>query len=287
MIYQKNCVHEQFEFRTNKNPNSIAIVACDRSLTYQELNSEANRIANALIELGIKPGDIVALKLERNSFLFSAIIGILKVGAAYLPIDPALPISRIEYIFADSNASFCIDNNTIYNLSKYQKDANPNLEISLDSICYCVYTSGSTGQPKGVLITHRNVINFCNYGLDFIDITRFNRIICTTTIGFDMFVTESLLPLLNGMTVVLANESQAKTQSELNKLIIDKNVEILQTTPSKMKILISNQKERDYLSKLKAIILGGEVLEETLVDELVQYTDAEIFNIYGPTEATV
>ena len=116
MIYQKNCVHEQFEFRTNKNPNSIAIVACDRSLTYQELNSEANRIANALIELGIKPGDIVALKLERNSFLFSAIIGILKVGAAYLPIDPALPISRIEYIFADSNASFCIDNNTIYNL---------------------------------------------------------------------------------------------------------------------------------------------------------------------------
>ncbi len=292
--YSKSkCVHQLFEEQVEKNPDKIAVVACDKTLTYRELNEEANRIANSLINKGVSAGDIVAYKLSRKSCVFSAVMGILKSGAAYLPIDPDYPQDRIDYMLEDSNTKFCITEDNIFELLENKNICNPCVEISSDNICYCIYTSGSTGKPKGVLITHKNVVNYCdnnnnnNTVVNILNAKGCETIVSTTTVGFDIFVTESILPLLNGIKIIFADEKQSKIQHELNELFKTYPADILQTTPSKMKMLISDKSKADYLKALKVVILGGETLEKQLLDEVQMLTDADVYNIYGPTETTV
>ncbi|MBE6784208.1 MAG: amino acid adenylation domain-containing protein [Ruminococcaceae bacterium] len=285
------CVHQLFEEQAEKNPDKVAVVACDKTLTYKELNEEANRIAHSLLEKGIGRGDIVAFMLPRRSYLLSTMIGILKSGVAYMPIDPDYPQDRIEYMLSDSGAKLCVTDKNIFELLDNSNVNNPDAVVYSKDNCYCIYTSGSTGKPKGTLLTHGNVANYVNNNnnnvVHSIIKESYKNIVSVTTVGFDIFVTESLLPLANGMEIVLANEEQAKLQSKLNELIKSTPADVLQTTPTKMKSLIVDKEQLDYLKTIKVIILGGEALEETLVEELQSLTDAEIFNIYGPTEATV
>ncbi len=286
------CVHQLIEEQVAKTPDKVAVVACDKTLTYKALNEEANRIACSLIEKGIGRGDIVAFMLPRRSCLIATMIGILKSGAAYMPIDPDYPQDRIEYMLEDSGAKFCVTTENISELLDNSKVNNPNVSVDSKNNCYCIYTSGSTGKPKGTLLTHSNVANYVdnnnnNNVVHKIIKESYKNIVSVTTVGFDIFVTESLLPLANGMEIVLASEEQAKLQSKLNDLIKVNPADVLQTTPTKMKSLIVDKEQLDYLKTVKVIILGGEALEETLVEELKTLTDVEIFNIYGPTEATV
>ncbi|MBE6784596.1 MAG: hypothetical protein E7536_11410 [Ruminococcaceae bacterium] len=286
------CVHELFEEQVEKNPDKVAVVACDKTLTYKELNEEANKIAHSLIEKGIGRGDIVAFMLPRRSYLIATMIGILKSGAAYMPIDPDYPQDRIDYMLADSNAKLFVTKNNFQELLDNDNVSNPSVDISSNDLCYCIYTSGSTGKPKGTLLKHQCVVNYVNNNnnnnvVHKIIKSDYSRIVSVTTIGFDIFVTESLLPLANGLEILLANEEQSKLQIKLNDLLINCPVDVLQTTPTKMKSLIIDKEKIYYLKTLKVIVLGGETLEETLVEELRTLTDAEIFNIYGPTEATV
>ncbi|MBQ3135946.1 MAG: amino acid adenylation domain-containing protein [Clostridia bacterium] len=285
------CIHELFETQAEKTPDKVAVVAADKSLSYRELNEQANRIAHSLIEKGIGRGDIVGLMLPRKSYLLSALFGILKTGAAYLPIDPDHPEDRIKYMLSDSGAKLCITKDNVDELLSNTKTVNPVNTSESEDICYCIYTSGSTGKPKGTLITHRNVSNYVSanernvfYGITGKDS---NSILSVTTVGFDIFVTESILPLVNGMEIILADEEQSKIQSKLSELIIEHPVDVLQTTPTKMKAFITDKASLDYLKSFKVIILGGEALDSTLVKELKGYTDAKIYNIYGPTETTV
>lgn len=285
------CVHQLFEEQVEKNPDKIAVVACDKTLTYKELNEEANRIAHSLIEKGIGRGDIVAFMLPRRSYLIATMIGVLKSGAAYLPTDPDYPQDRIDYMLADSNVKLFVTKNNFQELLDNDNVSNPSVDISSNDLCYCIYTSGSTGKPKGTLLKHQCVVNYVNNNnnnvVHKIIKSDYRRIVSVTTIGFDIFVTESLLPLANGLEILLANEEQSKLQIKLNDLLINCPVDVLQTTPTKMKSLIIDKEKIYYLKTLKVIVLGGETLEETLVEELRTLTDAEIFNIYGPTEATV
>ena len=286
------CVHQLFEEQVEKNPDKVAVVACDKTLTYKELNEEANRIAHSLIEKGIGRGDIVAFMLPRRSYLITTMLGILKSGAAYMPIDPDYPRERIEYMLEDSGAKFCVTKENICELLSNTNTDNTNVFVDGADNCYCIYTSGSTGKPKGTLLTHSNVANYVNNNnnnnvVHSIIKESYENIVSVTTVGFDIFVTESLLPLANGMEIVLANEEQSKLQGKLNDLIKAKPADVLQTTPTKMKSLIVDKEQIDYLKTVKVIILGGEALESSLVEELKELTDAEIFNIYGPTEATV
>lgn len=157
---KEKCIHQQFEEQVVKTPDKTAVVACDTTLTYDELNKLSNRIANALIEKDIGNGDIVAFALPRRSYLIMLIFGILKSGSAYLPIDPDFPQDRIDYILSDSNAKLFIMKN---NIDEYifDNEKNINIKMTSDNYCYCIYTSGTTGNPKGTLIRHRNIINFC------------------------------------------------------------------------------------------------------------------------------
>lgn len=285
------CVHQLFEEQVERTPDKTAIVACDKTLTYREVNEEANRIAHSLLEKGVGVGDIVAFALPRRSYLIAAMFGILKSGAAYMPIDPDYPQDRIEYMLDDSNAKLYITEKDIDSLLKNDNTDNPNVAMSSESICYCIYTSGSTGKPKGTLLTHANVANYVNNNnnnvVHRIIEEDFKSIVSVTTVGFDIFITESLLPLVNGMEIILANEEQAKLQSKLNALINKNPADVIQTTPTKLKSLIADKQQIDFLKKFKVIILGGEALEASFVEELREITDAKIFDIYGPTETTV
>ena len=290
-VTDERTIHFLFEEQAERNPNKVAIIACDRTLTYRELNEEANRIAHSLIERGIGVGDIVAFALPRKSYLISTMLGILKSGAAYLPIDPDYPQDRIEYMLSDSGAKLLISENNIKKLLQNNSTVNPCVNMSSDNICYCIYTSGSTGKPKGTLLSHAGVANYVdnnnNNVVHKIIKSTYKSIVSVTTVCFDIFVTESLLPLTNGMEIILADEEQSKSQSELNALLKLTPADVIQTTPTKMKTLISNNRNLDYLEQVKAIILGGETLDNSLVEELRRITKAEIFNIYGPTETTV
>ena len=288
---KEKTVHQLFEEQVEKTPDKTAIIACDRTLTYSELNEQANKIAHSLIEKGISVGDIVAFKLTRKSYLIAAMFGILKSGAAYMPIDPDYPPERIEYMLLDSNATSCIDEENIFELLNNSDVSNPSVQMTSESICYCIYTSGSTGKPKGTLLTHRNVNNYCNNNnnnvVNSIIKDNYKSIVSITTVGFDIFVTESILPLVNGFEVIFANETQSKIQAELNQLLKKFQADVIQTTPTKLKMLTADKTNLEYIANLKAIILGGEPFDESLGDYLCSITDAKIYNIYGPTETTV
>ncbi len=288
---REKCVHELFEEMAAKTPDKVAVVACDKTLTYKELNEDANRIAHSLMEKGIGKGNIVGLMLPRESYLLSALFGVLKTGAAYLPIDSVYPAERIDFMLFDSGVKCCITEENISGFLDNANTENPVNTVCSEDICYCIYTSGSTGKPKGTLITHRNVVNYVSankinvfYGITGEDA---KSILCVTTTGFDIFVTETILPLVNGMEVILADEEQSKVQNRLVELLEKHPADILQTTPTKMKSFLADKTQLDYLKNFKSIILGGEILDSPLVRELKNLTKAEIYNIYGPAETTV
>ncbi len=285
------CIHELFEEQAERTPNKVALVAVDKTLTYKELNEEANRIAHSLMEKGIGKGDIVGLMLPRKSYLLSALFGILKTGAAYLPIDMELPKERVEYMCEDTNAKFVVSVDNIESLMQSNGVSNPNVEMSNDSLCYCIYTSGSTGQPKGVMARHRNVVNYISknehniFGKIIKD--DFEAIVSISTCSFDIFVTETIATLVNGFRVVLADEQQCRNQHALNKLLTKEKGEFLQTTPTKLKVLTAEPTQRDFLKNVKAILLGGEAMEMSYLNELKKMTNAKIYNIYGTTEVPI
>jgi non-ribosomal peptide synthetase component F len=174
----------------------------------------------------------------------------------------------------------------------YGKNINPLENVNQSSdLCYVIFTSGSTGNPKGVMISHRNVVNYSNgnsYNVYHRIIKKqYKNIISVTNIVFDIFVTESLLPIVNGITIFFSNDTEVAMQNRVNELIEENDIDVIQTTPTKMRSYISDRSNIGYLKKLKAIILGGEALTVDLYHELKNYTNAHIYNIYGPAETTV
>ncbi|MBE6804261.1 MAG: amino acid adenylation domain-containing protein, partial [Ruminococcaceae bacterium] len=288
---KESCIHELFEEQVERTPDKVALVAVDKKVTYKELNEEANRIANALIEKGIGKGDIVGLMLPRKSYLLSALFGILKTGAAYLPIDMELPQERIEYMCQDTNAKFVVSEDNIDSLLLNGNKENPCVDMTNESLCYCIYTSGSTGQPKGVMARHRNVVNYISknehniFGKIIKD--DFQNIVSISTCSFDIFVTETIATLVNGLKVILADEQACRNQYALNRLLTREKGHFLQTTPTKLKALTKEPGQREFLRSVKAILLGGEAMEWSYLNELKTLTDAKIYNIYGVTEVPI
>ena len=289
-----------FEEQVEKTPDNIAVVFENQQLTYRELNEKANQLARYLIENGITNNSIVGIMVPRSFEMLIAMFGILKTGAAYLPLDPTYPKNRIQYILKDSNVKLLLtttsniklnDTETIdisINTSEiYRKYSLYNLsnKFSSSSLAYVIYTSGSTGNPKGVAITHQNVNNFIEGVLSKI---KFDKVIVSiTTICFDIFVLESILPLQKGLTVVLANEEEQTIPQLLNELCLKNNVTMIQTTPSKFSLLISDENSLEFVKNMKTIMLGGEPFPNNLLIKIRTLSNCKIYNMYGPTETTV
>lgn len=294
-------ISELFEKQVEKTSDTTALIFEDISFTYRELNEKANQLAHYLRSNGIKNGNIVGIMLNRSPELIISMLAILKSGAAYLPIDPTYPENRINYIISDSNIDTLITSSNLNNefievnntitadltntdiFSNNNTENLSNINIPEDT-AYVIYTSGSTGNPKGVSISHKNVNNFIatvSRKINFL-----GNIVSVTTFCFDIFVLESLLPLQIGQTVVLASDEEQNSPQKLNTLCMKYNVSMLQTTPSKMSLLLYDT-SLEFIKNLKVVMVGGEPFPSNLLELLKSIATAKIYNMYGPTETTV
>lgn len=299
--------HNSIEYWAGKTPDATAVIACNETLTYREFNAKANVLAHTLIERGVRPGDRICLLLPRKSWHLLSMFGVMKAGAAYIPCDPDYPSERIKLITEDSHARFVIT--TADRMADYGERAldveellataataenveNPDIAQSSDSLAYLIYTSGSTGRPKGVMLRH---IGICNYLTDHEDNRHFHallslcsRMLCITTVSFDLSLKEIGASLFNGMTLVFADESQVNDPQALADLMLATGVDGFSGTPSRLKMFLDLPDFRKALSRCRFIVLGGEKYPPTLLPQVKALApDARLFNTYGPTEISV
>ena len=271
------CVHQLFEEQVRKTPDKVAVIACDKTLSYAELNEEANRIAHSLIEKGVGVGDIVAFALPRKSCLLTVMFGILKSGAAYMPIDPDYPQDRIDYMLADSEAKQFITENNIGELLCQTQYCNPIIRNDSENIAYCIYTSGSTGIPKGVIIRHKNILNTICWRIN--NYRSLKRIISISSVTTDTYTEDVLFSLLSNSVLILVEENK-----NINAIIgaIDIYEEAsLMTTPTFFKSIFNGR-----MKNLKQVILVGEKLDGKFAEE-INKERIIIHNEYGPSETTI
>jgi tyrocidine synthetase-3 len=291
-------IHRLFSEQVQRTPDLTAVTypgknvyrEGNHSITYKELHEKSDRLSYLLKQKGILPASIVAIKIAPSIELVTGLLGILKAGCAYLPIDPRTPQERIDYMQADSGTGFTV---TAAVLAEADDDDRvpppPALAPSLpsNSPAYVIYTSGSTGRPKGVVLEHRTVVNFIKGITDIIEFSEKDTILSLTTISFDIFVLESFLPLSRGSRVVVGSEEQRADPGAAAKVLADEKVTIFQTTPSRLSMLTAMTQAAAALKPLKYLLIGGEELPPQLLEKARASTTGKIYNMYGPTETTV
>ena len=284
-----------FEEQVEKNPDQVAIVFENKKLTYGELNEKANSLANYLVNKEISDKDNVCICLKRSLELIISIYAVIKSGATYILLDSEFPKERKDYIINDSNSKYCIVDDFTNNLVNIQNTINiSNFDFSKyntkevllkninDNLCI-VYTSGSTGNPKGVLLHKHGFVNLVLAFDKQMQISEYKNVLGLASVSFDMFASDLFIATLLGNTFVLANEEEQKNPIEISRLIKQNNIEFLVTTPSRIELLL-HEKCGNPLKNVKAFILGGENFSNSLYNRLKNVTNAKIYNGYGPTE---
>jgi iturin family lipopeptide synthetase C len=295
-------IHELFEGQVFDTPDSVAIVEVDsnRSLTYKELNDRANQLAKLLKKKGVVPEQSVGIMLDRSVELIIAILGVLKAGGVYLPIDIRYPEERKRFILEDSNTKLLLipkswtgnlswkgevlSIDKAFNESQKQGEYFPCRENK--NLAYIIYTSGSTGYPKGVMIQHNSLVNYISWAAkQYVRNERINFPLYTS-ISFDLTVTSIFTPLISGNAIVVYG---SEDWGELTGKVIDHNhVGIIKLTPSHL-YSIRDKKMDTGNTTVKLFIVGGEQLGAPLTRDIYNNFNGaiEIYNEYGPTEATV
>ena len=291
-----HCLHAMFEEQVARTPEARALVVEDRHFSYAELNTRANRLAHYLVEQGVGPETLVGICMERSLEMVVGILGILKSGAAYVPLDPDYPAERIAYMLTDAGARILLTSTKVGNIApeasveRIYLDADwehiasesaTNLEslAGTDNLAYVIYTSGSTGQPKGVGITHRSVVAFLNWANEMFPADCRDGLLATTSICFDLSIFELFLPLCFGGRIILADNILA-----LADIPKQEDVTLINTVPSAIRELLGE----GVLPRSTAIVnLAGEALSADLVRKLyATLPEHRLFNLYGPTETT-
>jgi len=284
-----------------QNKHKKAIVFGEKHLSYIEFKDKVDQIAFLLKRNNISYGDRIAVIQYRNPTLLATMFALLKLGATYVPIEPAMPDKRKELILHDSQVNYVISDTGEHNypngvkiidlkeLDKNDDKVRYNSELDKDlseSIAYIIYTSGSTGKPKGVMIKQKSLINLLINGMDPVGLAGDRTIACLSNISFDMSVPEFLLPLCKGLTVVLANEEQQKNPALTSRLLINNNVDTLLIAPTRLEMLATYDNEGIFLSNIKTLLFGAEIIPNRLLDLIRNKSNAQIYNLYGPTETT-
>lgn len=308
-IEQTTC-NKLFERQVAANPDKTAVIANKISLTYQQLNENANRIAHSLIDFGVKPDDMVGVMMPRTVYAYAARQGVLKAGGAFMPLDPKYPDDRISYILEDSKSKIIVTTTqtanerkalfekcgvavlTLEEMLKSDKIDNPDITVSPSNLCYCIYTSGSTGKPKGVMIEHHSLVNFVDYNrinvqsCEFCDNMSVSLALAALT--FDVSVLEESLPLYHGTTIAMANEDEINNPILLAQMLVENKVDVMKCTPSYMNNMLDVSQVVKALKNMKAIDIGAEAFPAPLYDKMRKAgITAKIHNGYGPTEATI
>ena len=283
---QNKTIIDLFEEQVSLHPNATAVLVDDSAFSYADMNAVANQLAAHLLRHHhIQPNDRVGICLHRSHWLIVAIIGIMKSGGAYVPIDPDYPQERIDYMVADSGCKVVIDEAFINQFQATQAaydTANPAPLATLESLAYVIYTSGSTGKPKGVMIQHRNVVSFFGNFADKFGLQPGLAMGGTTNYTFDISVLELIGCLANGIQLVLVTTNGPE---DILAQIDKGRITALQVTPSRLAQLL--ELDNGTLAKLKVLLVGGEALGQQQYRLLKEMTNTLVVNVYGPTEATI
>ncbi|WP_445234360.1 amino acid adenylation domain-containing protein, partial [Duganella rhizosphaerae] len=288
-------LHQLFEAQATAQPDAIALECDGERLGYAELNRRANQLAHHLLAMGVGPDDRVAICVERGIAMVVAVLGVLKAGAAYVPLDPAYPAERLAYMLDDSApkavlslaalqgrlppgagtahpAPLLLDTDTSLAGQPTHNPCVPGLQAG--HLAYVIYTSGSTGQPKGVMIEHGNAVNFIHWALEHFSPQQLTHTLFSTSINFDLHVFELFAPLACGATVHLVRDILAPAPA----------VTLINTVPSAIGALLDASRVPPAMRSLN---LAGEPLKRTLVERLFAETGVEqVANLYGPSETT-
>ena len=302
------CYHELFEAQVERTPDSVAVIfdpataEADRiELSYKDLNRRANQLARHLVTAGVGPEDIVAICIDRSVEMTVALLAVLKSGGAYVPLDPNYPKSRLAFLLGDSNAKILLTTSDIsIGDEDYDRQRNGGCErididsidldgysatnlpsrASSDNLAYLIYTSGSSGTPKAVLVPHRGLVNLTEDKIRVCDIQPGDCVLQFFSFSFDGSVPEFVMTLAGGATLLVAPSTVLLPGRQLRQLLIDNRVSHITMTPSALTALPT-----DEYPSLRMVLVGGEAPSEELIE---QWSPGRKFiNAYGPTETTV
>ncbi|NET13338.1 MAG: amino acid adenylation domain-containing protein, partial [Okeania sp. SIO1H6] len=295
------CIHQLFEEQVEKTPDAVAVVFEGEQLTYQQLNAKANQLAHYLQSLGVKPETLVGICVERSLEMVVGLLGILKAGGSYVPLDPSYPRERLAYMLEDAAVSVLLTGESILEIlpensarvvcldSNWDAIATYSLEnidsgVTPDNLAYVIYTSGSTGKPKGVQICHKSVVNFLVSMNSYLGLTPEDTLSAITTICFDIAALELYLPLTVGAKLAVVSRQIATDGNQLLNYLQKSDTTVMQGTPATWKMLLTSGLLEQNLG-IK-ILCGGEALSIQLASQL-KNSGTELWNLYGPTEATI
>jgi amino acid adenylation domain-containing protein/FkbM family methyltransferase len=294
---ENRLMHEVFEEQVTRNPFAIAAIFEDRELTYDELNRRANQLAHYLRSMGIGPDTLVGIYLERSLEMIVALLGILKAGGGYVPLDPAYPLERLAFMLEETQTSVIITQEKLHDSlpsslgeivcidtewEKIGRESENNLsrEANEENIAYVIYTSGSTGKPKGVMLTHRGISNMTEAQARSFNFQPTDRILQFASLNFDASVFEIIMTFRGGAALVLAKQDRLLPGYDLISLLKEKAVTGTVFPPS----ILAAMPEAE-LPDMKIMIVGGEVCSAELAGQWCE--GRGFFNAYGPTEVTI
>jgi amino acid adenylation domain-containing protein len=295
------CIYHLFEEQVERTPEAIAVEFEDQQITYRELNRRANQLAHYLLTLAVGPEKLVGICVERSIEMMVGLLGILKARSAYVPLDPAYPEARLEFLLRDSRCSVLLtqqkwlgdklaftDSHSQLKIIALDRDAdairkedreNPRGNHDSKNLAYVIYTSGSTGTPKGVAIEHRNTVALLNWAKEVFTAGELAGVLASTSICFDLSVFELFVPLSWGGRVVLVENAL-----QLSKRPNAKRITLINTVPSVMTALLRTGQLPD---SVRVVNLAGEPLRPQLVEELYKTATVEkVYDLYGPSETT-
>jgi amino acid adenylation domain-containing protein len=293
-------VQDWFENQVRATPDSVAVVFDEKELTYAQLNLQANRLAHRLVNLGVGPDVVVAVCMERSFDLIVALLGILKAGGAYLPVDPALPRERQALMLEDAQPIVLITELVLQpelpvvkvplfvfdqECAGLSSESSENLgtRITGKNLAYVMYTSGSTGMPKGVEIPHEALVNFLASMQERPGLSAQDVLVAVTTFSFDIAGLEIFLPLVTGARLIFLSRDDAADGFRVLHHLQANNATVLQATPSTWRMLLDAKWPGNPSLKM---LCGGEALPKELATQLLA-KGGELWNMYGPTETTI
>jgi amino acid adenylation domain-containing protein len=293
-------VHGLFEAQAQESPDSVAVVFGPRQLTYSELDRRTNQLAHHLRKLGVKPGVLVGVFIERSLEMLVALLGTLKAGGAYVPIDPTFPPERVRFVLEDAGTSVVLTQAALTREWSFGDAQVVQLDVDWEAIArgdttrpgnlagpedlaYVIYTSGSTGKPKGVEVPHRAVVNLLQAMLVRPGLTKTDVLAAVTTLSFDISGLELFLPLCVGAKLAIVSRETAQYAVQLLEYLKGINATVVQATPVTWQQLLDAGWRGEPALK---VLCGGEAFPRELADELVKRATS-VWNMYGPTETTI
>ena len=299
----QHCLHNLVDIQAQKSPDAFAIVSDEESLTYRELCGRSNRLARRLRGLGARPGDMIALRAFRSVEMVVGMLGILKAGGCYVPIDPAYPQARISFMLEDTGAPIiltqaslldstpqtaarivCLDRD--WPETDVESDGETAETATAESMAYVIYTSGSTGKPKGVMVSHRAICNHLHYRQSVYPLGESDRFLQKASIAFDISVWEIFGALISGACLVPARQDGQQDSRYLVDLIARRSVTTAHFGPSALQAVL-DEKDIAKCGSLKRVFCGGEPLPPHVKEKFHALLDSEVYIQYGPTEAAV